>query len=180
MLSIPSAKITFYIISALYTIITFPFLFAVMFGDLGHGILMTSFAAILVGFEKPLSKKKTDNEVWNIFFGGRYIILLMGLFSMYTGLIYNDFFSKSLNLFESRWLNVYDNETLINNKYLQLDPVTAYTQTPYPFGIDPVWQVIMRFFLMLNNHISANISHLSHKFYKPSLFKTSFPSRFRP
>lgn len=129
------------LISALYTIVTFPFLFAVMFGDAGHGILMTTFAATLVIFEKKLAKKKTDNEIWNIFFGGRYIILLMGLFSIYTGLIYNDIFSKSLNIFGSSWFNNYNFSTIRENKNLQLDPAKAYVQYPYPFGMDPVWQV---------------------------------------
>lgn len=140
-------------ITALYTIITFPFLFAVMFGDVGHGLIMTAFAAIVVIYEKRLSKTKTDNEIWNIFFGGRYIILLMGIFSIYTGLIYNDMFSKSLNIFGSSWMNVYDNETLTANGFLELDPAEAYTQTPYPFGLDPVWQV--RYSKLISITISA-------------------------
>uniref|UniRef100_S4RQQ2 V-type proton ATPase subunit a n=1 Tax=Petromyzon marinus TaxID=7757 RepID=S4RQQ2_PETMA len=46
-----------------YTLITFPFLFAVMFGDLGHGIIMTLFALYLVIFEKKLSASRINNEV---------------------------------------------------------------------------------------------------------------------
>ena len=43
-----------------FSIITFPFLFAVMFGDLGHGFLVTIVAALMVWFEKAISKRKLD------------------------------------------------------------------------------------------------------------------------
>ena len=46
-----------------YTIITFPFLFAVMFGDAGHGFLMALFAGLLILFEKKLAKTDTGGEV---------------------------------------------------------------------------------------------------------------------
>ena len=35
--------------------ITFPFLFGVMFGDIGHGIMMTLAAALLCMFESKLA-----------------------------------------------------------------------------------------------------------------------------
>ena len=49
--------------AAPYTIITFPFLFAVMFGDAGHGLIMALFALCLIIFEKKLANFKRGGEV---------------------------------------------------------------------------------------------------------------------
>ncbi|XP_054081607.1 V-type proton ATPase 116 kDa subunit a 1 isoform X3 [Zeugodacus cucurbitae] len=142
-----------------YTIITFPFLFAVMFGDLGHGTLMALFGLWMIRKEKGLAAQKTTNEIWNIFFGGRYIIFLMGVFSMYTGFIYNDIFSKSLNIFGSHWHINYNRTTVQNNKHLQLNPSTAdYEGEPYPFGMDPIWQVATANKIIFQNSYKMKIS----------------------
>ncbi|XP_014235198.1 V-type proton ATPase 116 kDa subunit a isoform X3 [Trichogramma pretiosum] len=136
-----------------YTIITFPFLFAVMFGDFGHGLILFLFGGWMVLKEKPLIAQKTDNEIWNIFFGGRYIILLMGCFSMYTGLIYNDIFSKSLNVFGTYWSVSHLNATVLRgSRNLQLDPTYSYVQHPYPFGMDPIWQLAENKIIFLNSY----------------------------
>jgi len=129
---------------AQFTIITFPFLFAVMFGDSGHGLLMTLFALWMVLKEKPLAAKKIQSEIWVICFAGRYIMLLMGIFSIYTGLIYNDVFSKSINIFGSAYkVNMTEEElTMVPHEMLVPDPRNGhYAQYPYPVGIDPVWQL---------------------------------------
>ncbi|TIA83545.1 hypothetical protein E3P77_00565 [Wallemia ichthyophaga] len=115
----------------LYTIITFPFLFAVMFGDIGHGILVFLTAAILVYFEKSISKRKLD-EMSETFFGGRYIILLMGAFSIYTGLLYNDMFSRSLHIFTSAFSFP---DPSPGQSTVEADQV----RDPYIFGLDPAW-----------------------------------------
>lgn len=83
-------------------------------------------------------------QIWNIFFGGRYLILLMGMFSMYTGFIYNDVFSKSINVFGSHWQTVNLTKSNVHElpSDLMLDPATTeYMGTPYPIGMDPIWQL---------------------------------------
>ncbi|KAM4691452.1 V-type proton ATPase 116 kDa subunit a 1 isoform 4-T4 [Rhinophrynus dorsalis] len=144
-----------------YTIITFPFLFAVMFGDFGHGILMTLFAVWMVLKESRILSQKIDNELFNTVFSGRYIILLMGLFSVYTGLIYNDCFSKALNLFGSSWsvrpmfTSIKANWTddlLKHTSVQQLNPdVAGVFNGPYPFGIDPIWSIATNKLTFLNS-----------------------------
>ena len=54
---------------AVFTIITFPFLFAVMFGDVGHGLIMLLVAVYLVANEKALGKTVL-NEMVDMLFAG--------------------------------------------------------------------------------------------------------------
>uniref|UniRef100_A0A8C5FZ97 V-type proton ATPase subunit a n=1 Tax=Gouania willdenowi TaxID=441366 RepID=A0A8C5FZ97_GOUWI len=145
---------------AVYTIITFPFLFAVMFGDVGHGLLMSLAALWMVLEEKDPKLKNSSNEIFRMMFGGRYLILLMGLFSVYTGAVYNECFSRSLNTFNSAWHvhpmfvnNVWNSSVLAGSQYLSMDPALPGVFTsPYPFGIDPIWGLSNNKLTFLNSY----------------------------
>ncbi|XP_011135525.1 V-type proton ATPase 116 kDa subunit a [Harpegnathos saltator] len=142
---------------ALYTIVTFPFLFGVMFGDAGHGLILTIFAAAMILREKKIIAQKSSNEIANIFFGGRYIILLMGLFSIYAGIIYNDIFSKSVNIFGTSWKINYNESTVEDNPLLQLHPGHDYQGYPYAMGVDPVW-VLAQNKIVFQNSLKMKMS----------------------
>jgi len=108
------------------TIITLPFLFAMMFGDMFHGSCVFLIALYLVLNEKKYEGKKL-NELLTWLYGGRYMLLLMGFFSIYNGVIYNDIISLSLQLFgKSAWSQ--DDNTL-----------TGEFTGVYAFGVDPTW-----------------------------------------
>lgn len=119
---------------AVYTVVTFPFLFAVMFGDWGHGICLLLGALVLIAQERKLTGQKLGSFM-EMLFGGRYILLLMSLFSIYCGLIYNEFFSVPFNIFgesayKCRDTSCSDARSVGLIKY----------QDPYPFGVDPSWR----------------------------------------
>ncbi|TPX10552.1 uncharacterized protein E0L32_008438 [Thyridium curvatum] len=118
---------------ALPVIVTFPFLFAVMFGDFGHAVIMFCASVAMIYWEKPL--KKVTFELFAMIYYGRYIALVMAVFSMYTGLIYNDAFSKSLTLFPSAWQ--WDApEDWVPGKIVSAKLKGNYR---YPFGLDWMW-----------------------------------------
>jgi V-type H+-transporting ATPase subunit a len=119
---------------AMPVIVTFPFLFAVMFGDFGHAILMLLAALAMIYWEKPL--KKVTFELFAMIYYGRYIALVMALFSLFTGLIYNDIFSKSMTLFPSAW------EFKKPENWTKSTPIIAELNDSgyrYPFGLDYAW-----------------------------------------
>lgn len=115
---------------------------------------MFLFGAWMVHGEKKLGAKRSTNEIWNIFFGGRYIILLMGLFSIYTGLVYNDVFSKSINIFGSKWIvnSTVNQAEALSDKPFLLDPKKSYKDIPYELGLDPVWMLADNKIIFLNSY----------------------------
>jgi V-type H+-transporting ATPase subunit a len=111
----------------LFTIVTFPFLFGVMYGDMLHATLLLCFAIYLLVNEKKLLYEKKIGKMGEMFgmaFGGRYIIFMMALFGIYAGTLYNDAASIPLNVFGSRW---------------NFETNTMNEDGPYPWGVDPEW-----------------------------------------
>jgi V-type H+-transporting ATPase subunit a len=70
--------------------VTFPFLFGMMFGDMGHGSIL-----LMVGIYMTLKGNEDGGMAGKV----RYLFLLMGIFAVYCGMIYNEFFALPINLF---------------------------------------------------------------------------------
>ena len=114
-----------------FTIITFPFLFGVMFGDVGHGSLLLLMALSLLLLWKIVKK---PSETLQSALDNKWLILLMSLFSIYCGFMYNEFFSLPMGLFPSNWS--YDGTIEEEGPHSYSHQVDA--NYVYPFGVDPV------------------------------------------
>eukprot|EP00759_Apiculatamorpha_spiralis_P023515 PhF_6_TR27180/c1_g1_i1/m.39868/K02154/ATPeV0A, ATP6N; V-type H+-transporting ATPase subunit a len=168
------------------TIVTFPYLFGVMYGDVGHGIIMTCFALFLVIRERDFLDKPL-NEIFGMVFGGRYLILMMGMFATYVGILYNDMFGVSTEMFPSAytWPELHHNMTTVT----PLSPngmgpgSNVKPSSTVVFGIDAAWAetenklefynsvkmkcaIIIGVIQMLAGLVMSLMNHLYFKDYK--------------
>ena len=145
---------------AVLTIVTFPFFFGMMFGDLGHGSLILIFGILLVFF--PDMFKGTD---FAGFKRARYILFLMGVFATYAGLIYNEWFAIPTNMFGSCYdINEIGCSAPLKQEVkppngevglAKCEGARIYRRPDsmcvYPIGQDPAWSIS-------NNKLSATNS----------------------
>jgi V-type H+-transporting ATPase subunit a len=82
---------------ACFSVVTFPFLFAVMFGDYGHGGLIFFVGCCMVLFHDRLKRIPAMVEAQK----ARYMFAMMGFFAIYNGLLYNEFFAIPNDFFGS-------------------------------------------------------------------------------
>jgi V-type H+-transporting ATPase subunit a len=117
---------------AIFTCVSFPFFFGVMFGDIMHGFLVFVFASYLCF-------KKDEPGLLQAFRPLRYMLLLMGFFSFYVGLIYNDFSSLATQIFgKTCWSVAVDAEPVAGSPGFYY-ATQADKDCVYPFGMDHTW-----------------------------------------
>jgi V-type H+-transporting ATPase subunit a len=122
-----------------FTIVTFPFLFGVMFGDIGHGLMLLIFSVYLCLFNNKLSQSKSLLE--NALFA-RYFLLLMGFFAVYCGLLYNDFLSVPIY-----YKTCYE----VDSKKEKDQELSKDYNCSYGFGLDPAWYLATNELTFMNS-----------------------------
>jgi V-type H+-transporting ATPase subunit a len=128
-----------------FIIITFPFLFGVMLGDIGPNLFLFCFSVYLLINKKTKTLSKGANSMIQALVKERYFLSLMSIFSFYCGLIYNDFLSIPIHF------NLRYRKSEINKKELSKDK-----ECNYKFGLDPE--------RMISNNELAFINPLKMKF----------------
>lgn len=80
----------------IFAVVTFPFFFAVMFGDYGHGGLI-----LFVGTSLTLGYNKLKGTALEGALPLRYLFFMMGFCACFTGLLYNEWFAIAVDWFGS-------------------------------------------------------------------------------
>jgi len=106
-----------------FALAMFPFLFGIMFGDMVHGLLLLLLAIYLIVFENSLANHDLG-EIFQMIYGARYLLFMMGICALYMGLIYNEALSVAVSLFGP-------------SAYASGE---HFPDKPYVFGVDPIWR----------------------------------------
>ena len=115
---------------AIFNIVFFPFLFGVMFGDIGHGLIIFLFAMYLVYYNENINKKE-GNSPLKLISKFRYFLLLLSVCSIYCGLLYNEFMSVPLSM----------HDTCYERDKIETKTANKKEGCNFPFGMDPKWFV---------------------------------------
>lgn len=105
---------------AIFTVISFPFFFGLMFGDVGHGTIV-----LILGILLLLTQKDKSAPLYNL----KYLIFLNGIFATYCGFIYSEWFANAFAFFPS----CYD----IKSPTFKIKSEGCV----YPFGLDYIWYI---------------------------------------
>ena len=122
---------------AMFAIVTFPFLFGVMFGDIFHGFLLFLFGSFLTLFNEQLKDTAMGGMCQ-----ARYILFMMGFFAFFCGVCYNDFASIPV------W-----GGTCFEQTEGTVSPVEwpVKDDCVYGIGIDPAWFLSTNELTFINN-----------------------------
>eukprot|EP01096_Ripella_sp_DP13-Kostka_P016763 TRINITY_DN827_c0_g2_i1.p1 TRINITY_DN827_c0_g2~~TRINITY_DN827_c0_g2_i1.p1 ORF type:complete len:888 (-),score=454.20 TRINITY_DN827_c0_g2_i1:2225-4780(-) len=112
-----------------FTIVTFPFLFGIMFGDIGHGFLMTLLTLYILFAADSLYKNGVSGMMKNLV-DSRYLLFFMALGAVFGGIMYNEIFGLTMDIFGSAYTWDLDES--------HASRVSGYV---YPIGVDPAWKL---------------------------------------
>ena len=131
------------------SIVTFPFMFGMMFGDMGHGSILFSF-----GFFLTMMNTRLQKSAFSMLLPFRYLFLMMGLSSFYCGFCYNEFFAMPVQIFTSCYnldkkvgRGDFSDPTLKANWFYERTDFNCN----YPFGVDPMWGLASNRLTFTNN-----------------------------
>jgi V-type H+-transporting ATPase subunit a len=133
------------------SIVTFPFFFGMMFGDMGHGSLFLMLGSFLTLFNNSLK-----GGAFSAALPLRYLFLLMGFFAFYCGFIYNEWFALPTEIFDScysgnerfQWNATEDATGNIIGDYVY---IRKSFDCNYPMGQDPIWALTSNKLSYVNN-----------------------------
>jgi V-type H+-transporting ATPase subunit a len=129
---------------ALLSIVTFPFLFGVMFGDIGHGLMLLMLGVWACMQSSSLARLTGPLRLLH---DHRFIVVAMGFFAVFAGLIYTEFFAIGVNLFGSKW-----SCPAVEEKHsIECTPLDPSSLSVYPFGLDPAWSIASNQLLFVNS-----------------------------